>query len=523
MKKQTEKRVMAGSSMVLPTNSTGRSTKAQRIRQRATREEVSENHGASKRVKITVETCVESLEQHIGDNHPSQDNIMITEDGIIVPTVPSATNEDYLLDADCDVITSNEQSEESDVKALPQRSQVVSTSNPSDEKELLKKEMSLKAKDLLKINDTVAPANALVPAASQVLSSSHKRSTYANDNVTKVYDHRSSEYVVNPLYTPNLDFSMFKNKKMFKNTINLKNKSLKECIITFNKTQFNKVKEHNRIHELLTYLLLLEKENDIVLEPEVIGCEFLHMFECFLYNFSLAPRTVAYLCLKLKQIIKWTSHYGIDIQYNIDEWKPETDDAKPKVALTEEDIVRIYWFDINTLPFRSQKKRTMERVRDHFVLSCYLGQRQSDSKRINKENFKGSSYEVFEITQQKTGSNAVLKFNDIFGEFPDCARRILEKYEYCSPWSGDISNYNKYLHELMRLIGFNKDYKHEYKVHGQMITKHFKKWELISSHTPRRSFITNAVKRNISNEVIKKASGHKSDSSFGKYVLLYNS
>ena len=107
MEKQIQRSVTAGSNIVLPTNTAGRSTKAQRLRQKATREEVTENHGASKRVKITVETCLESLEQHIGDNCPSQNNIIVSEDYIYVPEVQEGvrTNEaDSVLDTNYECI-----------------------------------------------------------------------------------------------------------------------------------------------------------------------------------------------------------------------------------------------------------------------------------------------------------------------------------------------------------------------------------------------------------------------------------
>ena len=50
--------------------------------------------------------------------------------------------------------------------------------------------------------------------------------------------------------------------------------------------------------------------------------------------------------------------------------------------------------------------------------------------------------------------------------------------------------------------------------------KVYKKYQLISSHCGRRTFVTNAVKEGIHSERIKQASGHKTDSAFGKYVVL---
>ena len=514
MKKQNLKNNTVDCVNVLVSNPSGSCTKARRVRQRAIREEVSENHGSSKRVKTTIETCIESLEHYNGVNR------------IHVPTIQSDANiidADIVVDADYEEITDRRQATEAKLKELPEVSKVESASNPQSEEERLKKEMALQAREMLGINELTETGNDMQMSTSgkQVLSFFHEREINTSGELIVVNDRCSSEYREDPLFTQNLDFSIFEDYDKFKNKICLTGKSLKDCIVTYNKTKFKIVKDRAKLNMLLTYILILEKTNNIVLKPEIIGSHFLYMFEYFLYNYGLAPSTISNLCCMLKQIIKWASHHGVVLQPDIDDWKYKPIDAKPKIALTEEDLMRIYWFDIKTLPFRPQKIRTLERVRDHFIISCYLGQRFSDASRFDQANFRGSSKEIFEITQQKTGSHATLKFDNLYhGGIPECARKILEKYDYQSPWHGHISNYNRYLHELMQHIGFNESIKHEYKVHGKLVTKYYQKWELISSHSSRRTFITCAVKRNVNSQIIKKASGHQSDKSFGKYVIL---
>ena len=85
-----------------------------------------------------------------------------------------------------------------------------------------------------------------------------------------------------------------------------------------------------------------------------------------------------------------------------------------------------------------------------------------------------------------------------------------------------ISNYNKKIHELFKLAGFDEDIVYEWKVNGVLHKKTFKKYQLISSHTARRTMITNNVERGLNVEEIRRASGHKSESAFGKYVLWNN-
>ena len=128
--------------------------------------------------------------------------------------------------------------------------------------------------------------------------------------------------------------------------------------------------------------------------------------------------------------------------------------------------------------------------------------------------------EKFSIRQLKTDNIAKFNFSEIYGKYPSIVKSILEKYEYKAPWNGHITNYNRYLHLLMHIIGFEDGVKFEYKSkNGGMVTRTFKKYQLISSHCARRTFITNAVLRNVNVQKVKRASGHVSDSSFNKYVI----
>ena len=123
----------------------------------------------------------------------------------------------------------------------------------------------------------------------------------------------------------------------------------------------------------------------------------------------------------------------------------------------------------------------------------------------------------------KTGYDIIVRPHpQSFIADPDMMKEILEKYHYTAPWSGHLSNYNHYLHLLCKMVGLDEEIKFEYKIKNVIYEKTYKKYELISSHVARRSFITNAVNRGINNSVTKKASGHVSDSSFNRYVLLEN-
>lgn len=168
------------------------------------------------------------------------------------------------------------------------------------------------------------------------------------------------------------------------------------------------------------------------------------------------------------------------------------------------------------------KLDTIQRVKDHFVLSCQIGQRYSDSSRFTKSNFDETGT-IIKITQQKTGSKAVINIasNAIDKKI---AFEILKKYDYCSPAAGlDVSNFNKYLHILCKSIGgeFNNDVTFENKINGSIVTETYKVWQLITSHTARRTFITYWASSNDMNIIkLQKCTGHKDVRQINRYTIL---
>ena len=111
----------------------------------------------------------------------------------------------------------------------------------------------------------------------------------------------------------------------------------------------------------------------------------MNRFEDYLLEKNLSPSTVAGMIDQLKCVMRWAGSYGARIPADLDNFKVKLTDAKPKIALSEDDLQRIYWFDINSLPVRPQLKKTYMKVRDHFILSCFIGQRYSDTIRVDKK------------------------------------------------------------------------------------------------------------------------------------------
>ena len=135
-------------------------------------------------------------------------------------------------------------------------------------------------------------------------------------------------------------------------------------------------------------------------------------------------------------------------------------------------------------------------------------------RRITPECF---SRNTFTITQQKTGNVAVVNI-DKFAIDAKTTYRILERYGYQAPYTGENNRYNSRLHILMRDIGFTEPVREEERINGKLVTTTVPKWRMITSHTARRTAITIGVLRGHNVHSLRKCSGHNDLRIFDGYV-----
>ncbi|EQB92860.1 phage integrase SAM-like domain-containing protein [Elizabethkingia anophelis] len=170
--------------------------------------------------------------------------------------------------------------------------------------------------------------------------------------------------------------------------------------------------------------------------------------------------------------------------------------------LNEAEINLIYNYDL------SDNKR-LDNVRDLFITGLWTGLRISDLKRINSFDMSHNRIKISET--EKT---------DTFVEIPihPQLRQILEKREGVLPEISD-QRFNEYVKELCELVGINevilgglRNPETNRKEKGN-----FPKFKLISSHTCRRSFVSNHYGK-LDDKTIMAITGHKSHSQFLDYV-----
>lgn len=181
------------------------------------------------------------------------------------------------------------------------------------------------------------------------------------------------------------------------------------------------------------------------------------------------------------------------------------------IYLSEKEIAHL--FSLEGLSER------LEKVRDLFVIGCLTGLRFSDYTTIQPQNIQqvehgGRIVPCLVMTTQKTKQKVVLPVVN------PMLVSILEKYNMQAPPALSNQKLNKYLKELGKIAGFSQKIEvNEFRA-GQHSSKTVEKWELISTHTARRSFATNAFKRGMTAADIMKFTGHTTVASFMKYIKV---
>ena len=309
--------------------------------------------------------------------------------------------------------------------------------------------------------------------------------------------------------------------------LDLSSCSVIECI---NKMCEIKSRSHPKIRQnyrmLVAKLKSIEQEFGCTIMPAMISSVFWNHFVPFLADQKLKYSTIGHVKANLIAVLNWSSKYGVKLnpsysEVDIPNYIPS------KISLTPDEISHIYHFKIGqeetysirskkVLKLRKNKIETLGKVRDMFVLGCNLGQRYSDLVRISPENFKNGQ---FSIVQQKTGNKCFVPINQLSID-SRITFAILEKYDYRAPYTGDINNYNSYLHELLRHIGedFMEEVHIDNKINGVITRETKRRYQLISSHSARRSFATINTLRNIPRSKILRATGHSSEKAFVRYI-----
>ena len=153
--------------------------------------------------------------------------------------------------------------------------------------------------------------------------------------------------------------------------------------------------------------------------------------------------------------------------------------------------------------------KQLEEIRDVFITGCFTGLRYSDLSTLSPEHIDLDN-ENINLKQRKVHKAVVIPMIDYVPE-------ILKKYNYDLP---KIPRYmfNERVKELGRKIKLSQKIEVVRRKGKEREKRVYEKWEMISSHTCRRSFCTNMYLSGFPAAELMRISGHKSPSAFMRYI-----
>lgn len=228
----------------------------------------------------------------------------------------------------------------------------------------------------------------------------------------------------------------------------------------------------------------------------------------FLYQKDYTKDTAGRYIKHLKTISQAALDEGIHSNLEFRKRYFETLKAtKDSISLDTRDLEKIESLDLSG-------NETQDKTRDLFLLMCYTALRISDIKRITKDRIKNTpkgEYRIETITQ-KTKERVIIPVSSK-------AYIILEKYGFNAPQLAD-QTINEYIKQIAKKAGIDEIVSISEDIGGTTKTRSVPKYELITNHTGRRTAATLMYLSKIPTIDIMKITGHKTESSFMKYIRI---
>lgn len=212
---------------------------------------------------------------------------------------------------------------------------------------------------------------------------------------------------------------------------------------------------------------------------------------------------------KFKQFMKFAiKKQYIKQAFDLEELKYLEEIEPFKIALKEHEVETLIKLNLSDSP-------RLDNVRDLFALEILTGQRFSDLPKVL--DTKHISETNIQIYQQKTGEKVIIPLHP---KLKKHLKYIFDKHPNGLPSTITNQKFNEYLKEICVKAKFNKEHSWVTLTGKKKIQHTDFRYNLISSHTGRRTFCTLALNSGINSEMIMKVTGHKTYDQFRDYVKV---
>jgi integrase len=265
-----------------------------------------------------------------------------------------------------------------------------------------------------------------------------------------------------------------------------------------------------KYRQTLTHLRGYEKYAKKKLDFDSINLDFYERFTKYLYAQNYTNNFVGKMIATLKVFLNEATEKGVNKNMAFKSRKfTVLKEEINNIYLSEREIDMLYQMELSD-------NLKLDRVRDLFIIGCYTGLRFSDLSTLSAHHItQRDDHELLQVTTQKTSQSVTIPLHPF-------VKSIIMKYNGNIPKTMSNQKMNDYLKELGQLADLKESVSITKTRGGKRSDTVHEKWELITTHTARRSFATNAFKRGIPSISIMKITGHTTEKSFMKYIKITN-
>ena len=194
---------------------------------------------------------------------------------------------------------------------------------------------------------------------------------------------------------------------------------------------------------------------------------------------------------------------------------------RPKLQKIDDPLIFLEWDELMTLLHYEipETEPVLRSVRDVFCFCAFTSLRYSDVYALRWADVTDTHIRV---TTKKTNDALVIELNDYSAEL--LGRYVDEAYPDDKVFPV-LSNQkmNVRLKEVCKLCGICRLVRVSEFQNGQRVDRLFPKWQLMTTHAGRRTFISNALMMGIPPNVVMRWTGHADYNSMKPYIAIADS
>ncbi len=296
-----------------------------------------------------------------------------------------------------------------------------------------------------------------------------------------------------------------------------------EFIVLWSRTPNKRTKIIPKAETIWNYKNTIRRYKDFVSDNglkdrfTIFDADFERNFIDYLMNEQeLVMNTIVGSLSQIKVMLKRAYEKGYLRDSSFIKWSSSTVNFT-KVYLTDAELNAIYNLHITDQMRKDNKIGSESHIlesRDLFIISSRTGLRYSDLKHLNSATWDMEEGEYsLTILTQKTREKIKIPLHKQVIE-------IYNKYGGKLPVVVDKSKYNEQIRLCAKLAGICSNVETFEWVKGRPTICAHLKYELVSSHTGRRSFATNLFLKCKSSHHVMSITGHKTEESFKRYICV---